>query len=204
MENNQIEKFETIPNSFLTEVTENEFMSEMKKIDEPSVTDSTINVEVKKEYAFDDIEAPLNSEPSMMSQGQSVGINNFLNEELGTELYDAIVTAIAMTALNAFGIESTKSEMSFTAKEKNVLKPIIKECIDTMNIKFTNPFEALAWTTLLLVGTKIMSTKGEQIAEKFKAKSSLKKVIKKEGEKKPLSKYMQKKLENEKNKTDKR
>jgi hypothetical protein len=159
---------------------------------------------VKKDYAFDDIEAPLNSEPSMMSQGQSVGINNFLNEELGTELYDAIVTAIAMTALNAFGIESTKSEMSFTAKEKNVLKPIIKECIDTMNIKFTNPFEALAWTTLLLVGTKIMSTKGEQIAEKFKAKSSLKKVIKKESEKKPLSKYMQKKLENEKNKTDKK
>lgn len=186
MESSQLEQFKQVPDSFLTEVSESEFMSEIKKEDVLSVTDS--KPEVKVESNIPEIGDSLpNMEGIDSGSGlsqQSVGINNFLNEELGTELYDAIVTAIAMTSLNAFGIESTKSEMGFSAKEKNVLKPIIKECIDTMNIKFTNPFEALAWTTLLLVGTKIMSTKGEEIAQKLKAKPSLKKVIKKEAVKK--------------------
>lgn len=205
MESNQLEQFKQVPDSFLTEVSESEFMADIKKEDVPSVTDSkesSIDIEQKIPEIGDKMEG-LDSSSSVGGM-QSVGLNNFLNEELAIELYDAIVTAISMTALTTFGIESTRSEMSFSAKEKNVLKPIVKECLDTMNIKFSNPFEALAWTTLLLVGTKIMTSKGEQIAEKFKGKASLKKVIKKEGDKKPLSKYMQKKLENEKIKTDKK
>jgi len=185
MESNQLEQFGKVPESFLTEVSESEFMAEIKKEDSPSVTDSIVKTETSVPEIGDVLPKMEGIEDSSGMSQHSVGINNFLNEELGTELYDAIVTAIAMTSLNAFGIESTKSEMSFSAKEKNVLKPIIKECIDTMNIKFTNPFEALAWTTLLLVGTKIMTTKGEQIAQKLKAKPSLKKVIKKEADKKP-------------------
>lgn len=197
MENN-LQQFENVPSSFLTEISETEFLNDVKKTDEAPKEETPIE-EIKTE--FSDIENGTgNAQPSEMF-GPKVSLDNFLSDELGTELYDAIVTAICITALNTFGIESTKSEMSFTAKEKSVLKPIIKECIGSLNIKFTNPFEALAWTTLLLVGTKIISTKGEQIAEKFKAKSSLKKVIKKESEKKPLSKYMQKKIENEKTKT---
>ena len=199
MENN-LQQFENVPNSFLTEISETEFLNDVKKTDEAPKEETPIE-ELKTE--FSDIESGTGSgQPSEMF-GPKVSLDNFLSDELGTELYDAIVTAICITALNTFGIESTKSEMSFTAKEKSVLKPIIKECIGSLNIKFTNPFEALAWTTLLLVGTKIISTKGEQIAEKIKGKPALKKAIKKEQEiakdKKPLSKYMQKKLENEKN-----
>jgi hypothetical protein len=189
MENKELDKFQQVPDSFLTEVTESEFMSDIKKEDNVlSVTDSTEEIKIEQKPNVPEIGESIPSIDSGSAFTQhSVGINNFLNEELGTELYDAIVTSIAMTALNAFGIESTKSEMSFTAKEKNVLKPIIKECIDTLDIKFTNPFEALAWTTLLLVGTKIMTTKGEQIADKMKAKPSLKKVIKKEKDTKKVT-----------------
>ena len=199
MENN-LQQFENVPNSFLTEISETEFLNDVKKTDEAPKEETPIE-EIKTE--FSDIESGTGGASSQDMFGPKVSLDNFLSDELGTELYDAIVTAICITALNTFGIESTKSEMSFTAKEKSVLKPIIKECISSLNIKFTNPFEALAWTTLLLVGTKIMSTKGEQIAEKIKGKPALKKAIKKEQEiakdKKPLSKYMQKKLENEKN-----
>ena len=199
MENN-LQQFENVPNSFLTEISETEFLNDVKKTDEAPKEETPID-EIKTE--FSDIESVTGNASSQEMFGPKVSLDNFLSDELGTELYDAIVTAICITALNTFGIESTKSEMSFTAKEKSVLKPIIKECISSLNIKFTNPFEALAWTTLLLVGTKIMSTKGEQIAEKIKGKPALKKAIKKEQEiakdKKPLSKYMQKKLENEKN-----
>jgi hypothetical protein len=199
MENN-LQQFENVPNSFLTEISETEFLNDVKKTDEAPKEETPIE-EIKTE--FSDIESGTGSTSSSDMFGPKVSLDNFLSDELGTELYDAIVTAICITALNTFGIESTKSEMSFTAKEKSVLKPIIKECISNLNIKFTNPFEALAWTTLLLVGTKIITTKGEQIAEKIKGKPALKKAIKKEQEiakdKKPLSKYMQKKLENEKN-----
>lgn len=194
METNNLQKFENVPTSFLTEVSETEMLQELNKEQEKEQAQPQAE---DKKPDFLDIEGEGSGEVAQEFQpfGPKVGLNNFLSDELGTELYDAIVTAISVTALNFAGIKATKSELSFTAKEKSTLKPIIKECIDSLNIKFTNPWEALGWTTLLLVGTKIVTTKGEEIAEKFKAKPSLKKVVKAEKEKteKKPSKYMLKK-----------
>jgi len=203
MENN-LPQFENTPTAFLTEITEDQLLKELNQ--EQAPPDQAPPEEKKADFL--DIEAPPGESgtgESFEPFGQKVGLNNFLSDELGTELYDTIVTTIAITALNFAGIKSTKAEMQFTAKEKSTLKPIVKECIDSLNIKFTNCWEALAWTTLLLVGTKIVANKGEELAELIKGKPGLKKAIVKEkqkaDEKKPLSKYMQKKLENEKNKT---
>jgi hypothetical protein len=194
MEPNKLQQFENVPTSFLTEVSEAEMLQELNK---EQAQEQAPAPEPEKKPDFLDIEGPAEGAQEFTPFGPKVGLNNFLSDELGTELYDAIVTAIAVTALNFAGVKATKSELSFTAKEKSTLKPIIKECIDSLNIKFTNPWEALGWTTLLLVGTKIVTTKGEEIAEKFKAKPSLKKVVKAEKEKteskKQVSKYMAKK-----------
>lgn len=197
MENN-LQQFENTPTAFLTEVSESEMFNDLNKSNEAAPAEPDL-----KKDDFLDIEAPEGSSSNFQPLGQKVGLDNFLSDELGTELYDAIVTAIAVTALNFVGVKSTKSELCFSAKEKSTLKPIIKECISSMNIKFTNPWEALGWTTLLLIGTKIVTTKGEEIAEKFKAKPAMKKAIKNEKEKaeakKPLSKYMQNKLKEKEN-----
>lgn len=191
-----LQKFESVPDSFLTEITEDQLLKELNK-EEPAPADQPSPEENKADFL--DIEGPGDQKPGETFEpfGQKVGLNNFLSDELGTELYDAIITTICITALNFAGIKSTKAEMQFTAKEKTTLRPIVKECIDSLNIKFTNCWEALGWTTLLLVGTKIVSNKGEELAELIKGKPGLKKAIvkekKKADEQKTVSKYMLKK-----------
>lgn len=192
-----LNKFENVPESFLTEITEDQLLKELDK-EQPAPADQIQEAEKKPDFL--DIESPAAPETNPQNFepfGPKVGLNNFLSDELGTELYDAIVTTIAITALNFAGIKSTKAEMQFTAKEKTTLKPIVKECIDSLNIKFTNCWEALGWTTLLMVGTKIVVNKGEELAEMIKGKPGLKKAItsekKKTESKKTVSKYMAKK-----------
>ena len=197
METNNLQQFGEMPTAFLTEITEEALIKELNK-EQPAPADQPAPDEKKADFL--DIEAPASeSAPGETFEpfGQKVGLNNFLSDELGTELYDAIVTTIAITALNFAGIKSTKAEMQFTAKEKSTLRPIVKECIDSLNIKFTNCWEALGWTTLLLIGTKIVSNKGEELADLIKGKPGLKKAIVKEkqkaDDKKTVSKYMLKK-----------
>lgn len=191
-----LQKFESVPDSFLTEITEDQLLKELNK-EQPAPADQPAPEENKADFL--DIEGPGDQKPGETFEpfGPKVGLNNFLSDELGTELYDAIITTICITALNFAGIKSTKAEMQFTAKEKTTLRPIVKECIDSLNIKFTNCWEALGWTTFLLVGTKIVVNKGEELAELIKGKPGLKKAIvkekKKADEKKTVSKYMLKK-----------
>lgn len=197
MENTELKQFETIPESFLTEISENDFLKEVQSTenDAGSIPDAP-----KIEYNTGDIET--HSENISAGAGPVAGpaggisIINFLNEETAVEIYDSVLTAIAINVLSFVDIEMKKNEVAFTAKEKNTLKPIIKQCLENLNIKFTNPFEALFWTSGILIATKIFTEKGPEIVEKFNTKKPA--VKKAETKEKPLSKYMQKKLENAK------
>lgn len=196
MENNtQLNAFEEVPNSFLTELSEEQFLTEVKSTakdapDKDALQPSLdINFNSIESHGIgDNISTPL-------MNANSVSISNFLNEDLGTDIYEAILITIALTVLDIADIEMKKSELQFSANEKKTLKPIIKQCLEQMDIKFTNPFEALFWTSGILIASKIFVEKGDDIMMKFtgaKKKSIKKEEVKKETSKegKPLSKYM--------------
>jgi hypothetical protein len=181
----ELEKFEKLPNSFLTELSEDEFL---KSVNDTATEPIQEGTETKKDTILMDIES--HEAPNVNLGGVNVG--NFLNEDLGTDIYEAIIIGITSIALNMADIETKKNEFNFSAKEKNTLKPLVKACIENINIQFTNPFEALFWSTAMIVGSKIFVEKGDEIINKFKSKPTTEK--KKEVKKEP-SKYMLKKQE---------
>lgn len=188
MENN-LEQFQQVPDTFLNEIKpiETEFSEEsfLKEIsgekEEPKKDDDILNFGENKEV------------PTSFAVNQ-ISASNFLNEDLAVELYDTILVAIAIASLNVVGVEAKKSELQFSAKEKSTLKPIIKECLNDLKINFSTPWEALFWTSGIIIATKILAEKGDVIMDKFNGKKKVeaKKVVEKKD--KPLSKYMQKKL----------
>ena len=182
----ELNKFEKLPNSFLTELSEDEFL---KSVNDTATEPTTENPAEQKSTISMDIES--HEAPNVNLGGVNVG--NFLNEDLGTDIYEAIIIGITSIALNMADIETKKNEFNFSAKEKNTLKPLVKACIENINIQFTNPFEALFWSTAMIVGSKIFVEKGDEILNKFKSKP--KTTEKKKEVKKELSKYMQKKQE---------
>lgn len=190
MENN-LEQFKQVPDTFLNEIKpiETEFSEEsfLKEIsgekEEPKKDDDILNFGENKEI------------PSSFGVNQ-ISASNFLNEDLATELYDTILVAIAIASLNVFGVDAKKSELQFSAKEKSTLKPIIKECLNDLKINFSTPWEALFWTSGIIIATKILAEKGDVILGKLNGKKETKEVAKVvEKKDKPLSKYMQKKME---------
>lgn len=186
---NDLDQFKQVPDTFLNEIKpiETEFSEEsfLKEIsgekEEPKKDDDILNFGENKEV------------PTSFAVNQ-ISASNFLNEDLAVELYDSILVAIAIASLNVVGVEAKKSELQFSAKEKSTLKPIIKECLNDLKINFSTPWEALFWTSGIIIATKILAEKGDVIMDKFNGKKKVeaKKVVEKKD--KPLSKYMQKKL----------
>jgi hypothetical protein len=214
MDNQNINDFEQIPNSFLSEIDDKEFLNSIKETTENAKQE--FKIELPKMSFENELEQDIFNKSQTenlstpLSTPKGVNLNNLLNAELATDIYDTVITGVLMSVLKAVEIETNKSEISLTAKEKNTLKPIVEECIKDINIEFKTPWEALFWTTAIIFGTKIVVNKGQDIIKAINKPSTQKKEVTtkktttkktataqtelfKEGEK-PLSKYMKKKL----------
>lgn len=99
---------------------------------------------------------PQQQQPNFVNTGSSNGINmgEFFDAELATEIVDTVASSLGVIAFGFAGIKATKSQLSASAKEKKALEKPIQAVLDTMQVKVTNPYEALFWAVLAVYGSK--------------------------------------------------
>lgn len=184
-----LDKFEQVPESFMTaqEVSEKDFFKEQAPATEPAQAVKAPEVNIGN---FNTTAETGGSSDSIFSLGQNIKASSFISEEIAVEMYDSVVSALAVTVVSLVGVEDAKAkDYNFSAKEKTVMKPIAKACLDDINFNFTNPWEALFWCTITFAGTKIIANHGEQIVKGFTGKKPSKKAMAAQKEKSnPLSK----------------
>lgn len=101
------------------------------------------------------IPLPNYSDPVPPVQGNGVNLGAFFNEDLATELMDTVLSGVAVWGCTALGKKATRNQMSASEKEKEKIKPVMRAVLDTMNVRITNPFEALFYSVLAIYGTKV-------------------------------------------------
>ncbi len=97
--------------------------------------------------------SPLPSEPY---GGHRMNVGGLMNAKLVAELMDAIIPALAVWLLYRFGkVRLKKTELQLTAKEKDIITPVLQECLNTVNVNMSNPWQSLALALIVIYGSKV-------------------------------------------------
>ncbi len=86
---------------------------------------------------------------------QSLNIGNFIDEKVAVEMVDIGLPILIGGMLKSFANKKVpKSQLQASASEKEMLYPPMKEVLKQMQIKVTNPFEALVYAAICVYGSK--------------------------------------------------
>jgi hypothetical protein len=156
-----LNKFETTPSAVLNDITNS---PKPETAAEPSAKGSTTIDEVFKANSNTKT-TPLsiadnpNGQPTTATQpiapGSSVALGAMLEGKLAIELIDALIPALFVAALYAVNVKLRKTDLQLTQKEKEVITPIMQQCLNTIMLNFNSPWTTLAVTMGVIYGSKV-------------------------------------------------
>lgn len=120
---------------------------------------------------------PGGSGPSITSNptmGSSVNLGGLLEGKLTIELFDALVPALLVTVLYYFKIKLKKSDLQLTASEKSIVTPVLQQCLNSINMNFTSPWQALGAVLVFIYGSKVAEKAGVVWIDELNEKKSKK------------------------------
>lgn len=91
--------------------------------------------------------------------GSSVALGAMIEGKLAIELMDALLPGLFVAALYAVNIKLRKTELQLTEKEKGTIAPIMQQCLNTIMLNFSSPWQTLGVTLAVIYGSKV-SEKG--------------------------------------------
>jgi len=104
--------------------------------------------------------APQNFNPDspqqMQPQPQGVNVGNFINEEMAVEIFDGLMSTLAVIGTKALKLNATKRDLKASAAEKKMLEEPMKQVLQSSNIVISNPYEAFAFAAVAVYGGKIL------------------------------------------------
>lgn len=101
--------------------------------------------------------------------GHSLNVGGLMSGKLVTQLMDAIIPALATALLYKLAkIRLKKSELQLSAKEIDIIAPIMQDCLNTVNANMSSPWQSLAVALLVLYGSKIGEKSIMQWIDKMK------------------------------------
>lgn len=105
--------------------------------------------------------------------GSHVSLGSLLEAKLVLEVVDSLLPAALVLIFHAAKIQLNKSVFQLTAKEKDVLSPIVQKCLESVNLNFDSPWIALAVTMGAFYIAKGMEHVGKaRIDQKNEAKKN--------------------------------
>lgn len=88
--------------------------------------------------------------------GASIPLGDLVGGKFAVDLMDAVVPTLFVLMFRQMKIETKRTDMQLTEKEKNTLAPVVEACMRTIRIDFNNPWHTLGIGMCILYGTKAM------------------------------------------------
>ena len=104
--------------------------------------------------------------------GSSVTAGQLVSGKIAVDMMDAIFPAILVVIFARIGVAIKKTSLQLTQGEKNTLEPIMSSCLNTINMDFSSPWQALAVTMLFIYGGKALEVGGVGWLDKKAAKAT--------------------------------
>ncbi len=93
-------------------------------------------------------------EPKKEEGPANLNIGEVIDPKQAVEILDIIAVSVLSIGFKFAKIKASKAELKATAAEKSTIEPILKKVLDSMNLKFDNPLNALMVTLAIVYGTK--------------------------------------------------
>lgn len=100
-----------------------------------------------------------------MTSGNSVSVGSLLEAKVAVEIVDSIIPSLLVILFAYASVVLKKTDFQLTAKEKDVLAPILQKCLESINLNFDSPWTVLAITLASFYGAKAMEKALPQVIE---------------------------------------
>lgn len=98
--------------------------------------------------------------------GSVVTAGQLVSGKIAVDMMDAMLPAILVVAFAKMGLSIKKTGLQLTQAEKNTLAPYAEACLNTINMNFSNPWQALAISVIFIYGGKALELGGVGWLEK--------------------------------------
>jgi hypothetical protein len=104
--------------------------------------------------------------PGTATPGSSTSLGGMVQGRWAVELVDSLIPSLLVLGLASLGTKLRKTELQLSEKEKDVLTPIMQQCLDSIMLNFSSPWHALAITVGVMYGSKAAEKGLGQVIEK--------------------------------------
>ena len=149
---------DSVPDSMLKEIT----APTQATIKEPSLKDAASHTEqnpfdniANKEEAWDYKQRPESygsKLPPVNSQQMNAG--NLITGDMAVMFLDMLLPALIVALMAKAGKQVNKSALQASAKEKEIIAPVLQNYLNSINFSVDNPLNALLITLAMIYGTK--------------------------------------------------
>ena len=154
----KIEMFEQTPTKLLSEITPAESMKESELKNLTSHTETT-----QVFTPTDGTAKPADPTQTGQQQPVSMNVGNLVSPEMAASFFNIIIPAIAAMAINKYTDKKVlKTQLEASKDELNVIKPVLKSYLDSINFKVESPFNALILTVGIIYGSKVIEVMNGQ------------------------------------------
>lgn len=175
---NQFEIFEQTPPSLLVEVPADKPQPEKNILDE-------MRAETERQGSISYTEPKQASQQPNFGQQQQQGftqpleignnlkLGNLINAEMFVGLMDTIAPALLIAIIQKLTTAKiAKSTMQLTAKERDIITPLMDKVLMQMDIKIDSPLNALLISLAAIYGTKLMEVLPQAMEARKQAKTA--------------------------------
>lgn len=145
---------DSVPDSMLKDVT----APDQATIKEPSLKDAAKHTE---QSPFEDIagqqqrfDNSFNESKLPPVNSQQMNAGNLITGDMAVMFLDMLLPALIVALMAKAGKQVSKSALQATAKEKEIIAPVLQNYLNSINFAVDNPLNALIITLAMIYGTK--------------------------------------------------
>lgn len=83
-------------------------------------------------------------------------LGKLISGKATVNLVNIFIPSFIVFSLHKLGYDGNKGQFKLTGEEKEILNPVVQDCLNYIEINFDNPFYALAFVATMIYGAKIM------------------------------------------------
>lgn len=165
-DNFDFSKLDSVPNGAMKDITANS-ISEDITANTTSVNESIVN-ESSNGHLADFGKYNAQQQQQFNQPGQQLKAGNLITGEVAVNLADMIIPTILVMVIKK-GMDKTVSKRSFalTTTEKDTIKPVLQNYLNSINFTVENPLNALLLTMGMIYVMKVIEVVNEVPTGKF-------------------------------------
>lgn len=95
-------------------------------------------------------------QPSLEPPKGKIVLGKLISGKSAVSIVNIFIPSFLVFAVRRFGYKTDKRQFKLTQEERDIMTPVVQECLNYVTLNFDNPFYALAFVVSFIYGSKVM------------------------------------------------